>query len=120
MLQEVFITINSMKVLNNKFIPFGKGFLAVNLFGVIFTKGPLDPVDRNHEYIHTLQQREMLFIGFYIVYLIEWAIRIIQYRGYVRGYEHISFEREAYINEYNLSYSKQRKPFAWMKYLRNK
>ena len=109
-----------MKIINNNLIPFGKGFLAINLFGIIFTKGPLDPVERNHEYIHTFQQREMLFIGFYIWYLIEWVIRIKQYRGYTKGYFNISFEREAYTNEYNLSYSKQRKPFAWTKYLKIK
>ena len=107
-----------MKIIYNKIIPFGHSFYAINLFGVIFSKGMLSPRVRNHEFIHTLQQREMLFIGFYIWYLLEWLVRIVQYRGYVRGYENISFEREAYANDHNLGYSHTRPLFHWTYYLR--
>ena len=106
-----------MKIINNKIIPFGRDFLAINLFGIIFAKGYLDPETRNHEYIHTLQQREMLFVGFYIWYLIEWIIRLIQYRGYTRGYQHISFEREAYLKQSDLTYADRRTRYAWRRYL---
>jgi len=106
-----------MKVIYNKYLPFGS-FFALNLFGVIFCrsdKGRLSDVDRNHEYIHTLQQREMLFIGFYVWYCMEWLYRSIRLRSWMKGYYAISFEREAYIMQHDLDYPNHRRHFAWWK-----
>lgn len=105
------------KIVYNRYIPFGKEFLAINLFGVIFTKGRLTEVDINHELIHTIQMRELLYVPFYIVYVLEWMIRIVQYRGWVKGYSHISFEKEAYENQRNMNYLKKRKHFSFVKYI---
>lgn len=105
------------KIVYNRYIPFGKEFLAINLFGVIFTKGRLTEVDINHELIHTIQMRELLYVPFYIVYVLEWMIRIVQYRGWVEGYSHISFEKEAYENQRNMNYLKKRKHFSFVKYI---
>lgn len=107
-----------MKVIHNNIIPFGKNFLAINLFGVIFAKGHLNERVHNHEYIHTLQQREMLFVGFYLWYLVEWLVRIICYRDTIRAYRNISFEREAYANDHDFDYSSHRRLYGWTKYLR--
>ncbi len=108
-----------MKIIYNKIIPFGKGFYAINLFGVLFAKGPCDETTINHELIHTAQIKELWYVGFYLVYLLEWFVRIIQYRGYVKGYFNISFEREAYRNEYDLTYLKHRKPFSFRHYYKS-
>ena len=62
----------------------------------------------NHERIHLRQQIEMLIIPFYIWYLIEL---------YTKGYYSISFEKEAYSNEKNLTYLKKRSIFAFRRYL---
>lgn len=109
-----------MKIIYNKIIPFGRSFYALNLFGVLFAKGPCDAVTINHEKIHTAQIKELGYVFFYIVYLIEWAIRIVQYRGYVNGYMNISFEREAYANESNLNYLQSRKLFSFKHYYKRK
>lgn len=106
-----------MRIIQNKYIPFGKRYLAVNLFGIVFAKGVLNPVTRNHEYIHTLQQREMLFLFFYIWYVLEWVIRLIRHRSFAKAYYAISFEREAYAHQKNLFYRHERKRFAWFKFL---
>ena len=106
-----------MRIINNRIIPFGKNFLAINLFGTIFTKGHLSPRVLNHEYIHTLQQRELLFLGFYLWYLGEWLFRLIQYRDPLQAYRNISFEREAYEIDSNLDYPKLRKRYSWWKNL---
>jgi hypothetical protein len=90
---------------------------AINLFGIIFTKQHLSRVDENHEYIHTLQQRELLFVFFYLLYVTEWIVRVIQTRSLIKGYLRISFEREAYENQRQLDYRETRKFFAWRKYL---
>ena len=106
-----------MKVIYNKRIPFGKSYYAINLFGIIFSKGKLNPVGVNHEYIHTLQQRELLFIFFYVWYIVEWLLKLLYYRNNRKSYESISFEREAYFNQHHLDYCRQRKPYAWLKYI---
>lgn len=73
----------------------------------------LRPVDINHEYIHTLQQREMLYIGFAVWYYIEWLYRSIQKRSFMKGYYAIYFEREAYAMEHDLDYRYHRRDFEW-------
>lgn len=106
-----------MKIIYNKFIPF-KGFLAINLFGVLFARhgSTIGRYTINHEEIHTEQMKELGYIFFYIIYLIEWIYRLFQYRfNNKEAYRNISFEKEAYYNEYNLSYLASRKPYAMWK-----
>ena len=105
-----------MKVIYNKYFPFGR-FLATNIFGIIFCrsdKGRLSEIDKNHEYIHSLQQREMLFLGFMLWYSIEWLWRYAKCRNWMKAYHDLYFEREAYMMEDDLAYRHHRKPFAWM------
>ena len=54
---------------------------------------------------------------FYIIYLIEWTIRLFM-KG--NAYMSISFEREAYRHESDFDYLEQRKHYAWVKYLRKR
>ena len=105
-----------MQVCKNKYIPF-KGFSAINVFGVLFVRGNARISERTirHETIHTAQMKEMLYIFFYIWYGIEWIIRLLM-KG--NAYRNISFEREAYANEKNLSYLDNRKRFAWIKHIK--
>lgn len=104
-----------MIIIKNRLLPVGKGFYAINLFGVVFSKGPLNAHSRNHEFIHTLQQREMLFLFFYLWYLLEWLVGLIRYRNSHKAYRNIRFEREAYTHQFDLNYSKKRQHFAWLK-----
>ena len=110
-----------MKIIYNSIIPF-KGFIAMNLFGVIFArKGrTLSPKTKNHEYIHTMQMKEMLYIFFYIWYVLEWIVRLIQYCNFNKAYKDISFEREAFDKQLNYKYKNERKHYSWWKYLRLK
>jgi len=68
-----------------------------------------------HEFIHIKQQIEMLVIPFFIIYLLEWFVKLFKYGG--KAYNNISFEREAYANEDVTNYTKIRKFWAWTKYL---
>lgn len=95
-----------------------KGY-CVNLFGTFWARDT-DWIDRyviNHERIHTAQQRELLFVPFYVLYLTEWLIRLIQYRHWKTAYYNISFEREAYTHGRNLHYIQNRKHFSWLRHL---
>lgn len=109
-----------MKIIRNKFIPF-RPYDAMNLFGVLFVneyevKGGLSKKTINHERIHTAQMIEMLFIGFYIWYGVEYLFTrpfFGQYESYMRG----ALEEEAYQHEKDLDYLSKRKPYAWVQYL---
>ena len=99
----------------NKLIPF-KGYTCMYLFGILFVRkdAMLTPYVKNHERIHQAQCREMLYIFFYIWYVIEWLIRLLQYRNFKQAYRNILFEREAYDNMYDLGYIDSRNYFAWL------
>ena len=105
-----------MKIIYNKFIPF-KGFCAINLFGVLFARKksrPVTPRCINHEKIHTAQMKELWYIGFYLLYLLEWLYRLVFHTK--TAYRGISFEVEAYENQNNYKYIHSRKKFAqWRK-----
>ena len=109
-----------MKIIYNGIIPFGKKFHAINLCGILFAKGPCSRKMINHEEIHTAQIRELWYLFFYVWYVVEWLIRLTQYRDFEKSYYNISFEREAYDNGDNLGYLSSRKRFAFLKYLKSK
>lgn len=93
--------------------------VCVNLFGTYWARDTswIDKFVVNHERIHDAQQRELLYVPFYLVYIIEWLIRLLQYRNSHDAYMNISFEREAYANGRNLGYLPARRPYAWRHYL---
>lgn len=99
----------------NRVIPF-KGFSAINLFGVIFARKECKVTPRtiNHEKIHTAQMRELGYIGFYVLYFLEWLYRLAVDTN--RAYRAISFEVEAYEHQYDYKYLANRNAFAqWRK-----
>ena len=110
-----------MRIIYNNHFPFGD-FQAINICGIIFAKrcyGDLPEYVQNHEYIHTMQMREMLYIFFYLCYLVEWLVKILIYRNPIIAYKNIGFEREAYENHYNPLYRHHRRHFAWLFYAFN-
>lgn len=74
----------------------------------------------NHEEIHERQQKEMLVLPFFLCYGLEFIFRLLQDWSWHTAYRNISFEREAYANENNLSYLPERRRFAWIHYLKLK
>ena len=106
-----------MKVIICRRLLIGRHFYAINICGIVFARGKLDTVIAHHEYIHTLQQREMLFIFFYLWYLFEWLFRFAVCRNWMQAYRNISFEREAYANDNIHDYHHLRQHFAWVHYL---
>ena len=105
-----------MKVIYNKFIPF-KGFKAITILNFIFVRKEytINELTISHENIHFEQEKELLFIGFYLWYIIEYLINYIKYNNSYKAYRNISFEKEAYNNQSDFSYYKHRKHYAWLK-----
>lgn len=119
-----------MKVIYNSIIPF-PGFAYMNLFGVLFGRneyrGRLKQSTYNHESIHTEQYKDLLYVFFLPLYVLEWIIKIpfswfYKKKKYGRtiskvAYRSISFEQEAFYHTYDWDYLKNRKKFAWVKYI---
>ena len=96
-----------------------KGFVGITLFPFIFLKKKDlkdDKVLVNHEKIHLKQQAELLLIFFYIFYSLEWILKFLRHKNGYLAYKNLSFEREAYQNENNFNYIKNRKFWAFIKY----
>ena len=93
--------------------PFGGDYLAINLFGFIFTLRDLDRVELNHELIHSAQQRELLYIPFFIWYGIEWVVLYLKYHDWQVAYYHIRIEKEAYRHVGDLFYLSNRKHYRY-------
>lgn len=132
-----------MIVIKNKFIPF-KGYETINLFGILFTRGDVDEIEYNHEDIHTQQLIECFIAGaivvfaicvtfglslgwmllspatFYILYCLEYVAIRLFHKKQSDTYHDVSFEEEAYNNEKDLDYTKNRAPFAWIKFIKIK
>lgn len=97
-----------------------KGYTGLTIYPFVFLKYhrlKTDIVLINHERIHLQQQLELLVVPFYLLYLVEFLIRLVQYRGWKKAYRNISFERECYLNESNFDYLKTRKRWTFLKYI---
>ena len=109
-----------MKVIRSSFIPV-KGFTAINLFGIVFALRDCLPLTErilNHEAIHSRQINELLFVGFYTLYVLEWLVRLLYFRDSKKAYKAISFEKEAFENDSNTNYLNTRKQFAFLNYIK--
>lgn len=99
---------------------FRKNYVGLSLWPFIILKNNSLKEDVfliNHEKIHLRQQLELLILPFYIFYTLEWVVKSIYYFDWYKGYQNVSFEREAYSNEKNLDYVSQRGFFSFIKYL---
>ena len=105
-----------MKLIYSKFIPF-EGYKAINLFGLCFVRrgSKMSEADIRHETIHTRQMLELAVVFFYVLYLLEWLIRLPM-KG--NAYRNISFEREAYGNQSKKDYLTTRRHYAWLHYMK--
>lgn len=134
------------KVIYNNYIPF-QGFKAITIWPLVFARKkfrPLDDVTINHEGIHLIQQLEIIILSllvlaiivlslhlsllwlllslgsYYILYCLEYVIRLCAYGRGHEAYRNISFEQEAFLNEKDFNYLIERKAFAWVKHITTK
>lgn len=109
-----------MIIIKNNIIPF-KGFSAMSFCGLLFVRKGSKITEEllMHEEIHLKQQKEMLFIGFYLWYLTEWIFRVLftKDRFSHRAYKNICFEQEAYLFDSQSDYMNTRKAFRWVDFL---
>ena len=128
--------INNMKVIYNKFIPF-KGFYAITIIKWIFVRNEYKYFDGlriynkmiNHESIHEQQILDFTpeafpswlrytigSICFYPLYVLEWLFKLIPCLITKKNaYKSLCAEQEAYKNERNFNYIKNRPKLSWLK-----
>lgn len=97
-----------------------KGYRGMALCPFVIIRYRMDKENRvlvNHEKIHVRQQLELLIVPFFILYFLEYLVRLLQYKNKNVAYRNISFEREAYGNEDDLDYLKNRSFWKFIKYI---
>ena len=98
-----------------------RGYIGITIFPFMFLKYKTlkwNKVLINHEKIHMRQQIELLILPFFVLYGIEFLIRLFQYKKWKLAYRNISFEREAYSKEKDLEYLKTRPFFNFLRFIR--
>lgn len=114
-----------MKIIYCKHIPF-EGYAAMTFFNYIIIredyKDLIGSRTFRHEAIHQAQAYDfgIGFCGyfiFYLLYLLEWVLKLPWFIfGYLPYYS-ISFEQEAHKRDCDYDYLDKRKRFAWLKYI---
>ena len=125
-----------MKVIYNKLIPF-KGFYAITIIKWIFVRNEYKHLDGlsvynkmiNHESIHEQQILDFTpitfpnwlrytigSICFYLLYVLEWLFKFIPCLIKKKNaYRSLCTEQEAYNNETDFKYIKNRPKLSWLK-----
>lgn len=85
------------------------------LWPFIFVKGEAKDVVLRHERIHLRQQVELPLV-FLLLYGLFWLCKFIVTLDTDEAYYGNPFEKEAYGNQYNENYLKERRWFAWVRY----
>lgn len=71
----------------------------------------------NHESIHIVQQRELLVVFWYLLYVLMFLWEWFKIFKFWKAYRNIILEKEAYAHEKDNDYLKKRRFFAWVKCL---
>ena len=89
---------------------------AITLFPFIISRDEMSDVTIRHEKIHIEQQRELLVIFFYILYVWYWLAGKVKRMNNDEAYMNIPFEREAYEQMYDVNYLNTRQKHSWKNY----
>ena len=90
---------------------------ALSLGPFVFCREKMSTRTRTHETIHYHQHLELLFIGFWVLYVLFWLRGLLNKKGGAESYRSNPFELEAYDNDENESYLSERPLYNWVKYL---
>ena len=112
------------KIIKTSWFPFRR-YDAVAIWPRIFVKGECKEYVVRHEEIHIRQQKELLLIGFYLLYAVfyvylflkfaisDWGCKISEICD--KAYRANPLEREAYGHQHDPDYLDRRRHFAWIR-----
>jgi hypothetical protein len=98
----------------------GKSVVAISIFPFILLRDRETKYKSStilHEKIHWHQQIELVLVFFYLLYGLFYLINRLRGYNHFNAYMSIPFEKEAYDNESKENYLKERKFWAWTKFL---
>ena len=90
---------------------------AITLGPVVISRYEMSEQTKRHETIHFQQYLELLFVGFIVLYVGFWIWNLIRGLKPNDAYYKIPFELEAYGNDQNENYLKERTRYAWAYYI---
>lgn len=128
-----------IRIVYNKILPLGDN-QSMSVWPWIFVKKAVKDYVITHELIHCQQQKEVMAVtalvclalvilgatpwilcavpfSFYILYLLEYIIRLCIYCNHREAYRNISTEQEAYLNQMTAGYPMTRRDFAWVRFI---
>ena len=88
---------------------------AITLWPFILCIEQPDLFTLNHESIHLAQQKELLILGFYVLYLFFYVKNLLAGMDGPEAYSKIPFEEEAHSNQRDLDYLPSRKSYACLR-----
>src|SRR6476620_12686900 len=89
-------------------------YAGLALWPFMFLKKGASNAIITHERIHFRQQVELLILPFYAIYILNYIFNCLRYAGHERAYRNIIFEREAYANQGNTNYLKERRLYSFL------
>ena len=91
---------------------------AITLFCFVFSRETISEETKRHETIHFQQYLETFVVGFLLIYFFDYLYSaIIKKKGFSRdSYLAIRFEQEAWTQDKDVDYLKNRKRFSWLNY----
>lgn len=89
---------------------------AITIGPFVFCRKEISETTKNHENIHWQQYLDLGIILFPILYYFYYAKYFFLTGDKKAAYYLIPFEREAYANQEDLNYWKNRKRFSWLNY----
>lgn len=95
---------------------FGMDIIAISFAIWILSDSKLSQKIKRHELIHYVQQKELFFVGQWIMYAYFYVKGLIKYRDRIKAYYRNPFEQEAYAHQSEISYFQKRKKHAWKQY----
>lgn len=110
--KPIFIENSSVPRVLSKISPIDIKAIALGI--IVFSKEEMDEQTKRHETIHFQQYLETLFIGFLVLYLIDYLRGYVRYKDGSLAYLSIRAEKEAYDNHHDPSYLETRKRYAWL------
>ena len=94
----------------------GLNAVAVSFGIFIFFLKRYDHRIWRHEMIHYRQQKELFFVGQWVLYAYYYLLGLKKYKDRYKAYKENPFEREARSNDHDPTYLIKRKKYAWKSY----
>lgn len=114
--EPIFLENSLVPVFLSKFAPITIYAISLGIF--VFSRGVLHNVTKRHETVHYHQQLELLFVGFWFLYIAFFLMGLIKYRDGRKAYYESPFEREARHVQEDQALLALRPMYGWTRFMK--